>query len=115
MRQRGNLLSYWFVIFLAACGCPPEKPQPVRPDEVLGWRQFEADGLHHIGDLVLNKGESSDNGKLGIAVLNITPPQPCVHEGWFAYPNATIRFYRPTDNQVICEHTWIPGSIVLGA
>ena len=100
---------------LAGCACPPEKPQPKRPDTVHGWKALDEDGYQVVGDLLLRIGESSDNGVLGVSVVDTSPPKPCSHEGPYAYPNATIRFFRPSDHTVLCEHTWIPGGISLGA
>lgn len=110
-----RLLMICCLTVLVGCGCPPDKPQPKRPDNVQGWKAFDENDTHVIGDLLLGIGELSDNGVLGVSVIDISPPRPCSHEGPYAYPNATIRFFRPSDQKVLCEHTWIPGGINLAA
>lgn len=108
-----RILFFLLLFFMWACGCPPEKPQPKRPDSVRGWKALKEDGYEVVGDLLLGIGESSDNGVLGVRVIAIFPPRPCSHEGTYAYPNATIRFFRASDQTVLCEHTLIPGGISL--
>jgi len=96
-----------------SCQCPPEKPQPERPENVSGWQSRDEHGTRLLGEFVLGVGDSVNNGTLGVSVVAISPPRPCSHEGWYAYPNAVIRFYRYSDSKVLCEHAWIPGSLVL--
>jgi hypothetical protein len=112
---QGRLLASVLVGSVVGCGCPPEKPQPTRPEVVAGRKVRDEDGVRIVGEFVLRVGESTDNGVVGLAVASISPPRPCSHEGWYAYPNAKITLYRPADRTVVCENTWIPGSLVLEA
>jgi hypothetical protein len=59
-----------------------------------------------VGQLVLSRGESTENGNLGIHVVGFIP-QKC--RSLFAEypdpPQVILEFYRPSDKQVICTVT----------
>ena len=78
--------------------------QPERPKVTSSWTErTDFFGVTSIGFFVMNKGESIDNGKLGIRVIDIIPAQcPCVMcESTF--PATKISFYRPSDGKILCE------------
>ena len=101
---RNVLLVLAFVSGISCC--PPERTQPVRPDKVKGWTLFEVNGVHFVGELVLSKGESSDNGKIGVTVVDIIPPDRCGHPGTYhGSPRVVLRFFRPDDRQALCDFT----------
>jgi hypothetical protein len=55
---------------------------------------------------VLNKGESTDNGVIGVKIIDIIPPDRCASQGTYdAFPKAVIMFFRPQDQQVLCKVT----------
>jgi hypothetical protein len=82
---------------------------PTRPTVKSSWSERHDWTVTSFGPLILNKGESSDNGSIGVKVIDIIPrncssflshsPQP---------PKAILQFYRPSDHQVLCEVT-LPG------
>lgn len=105
MDRLNYILSILILSSLASC-CPVERPQPARPNKVLGWNDSYEGGVHSIGILVLNKGESSDNGKIGVTVLDVIPPDQCAHPNTYhGSPKAVLRFFRPSDGLVFCEFT----------
>jgi hypothetical protein len=77
---------------------------PTRPTAKSTWNETHIWTVKSIGPLILNKGESSDNGALGVKVIDFIPrscrsflsdsPNP---------PKVVMQFYRPSDNQVLCE------------
>ena len=104
------------LLFVAGCFCPPERKQPERPSVVVGWDHFSAGRPDSEAEFVLNKGESTDNGTIGIEVVDILPPvDRCAEIGSYStYPRVELQFYRPSDRKVLCQETWIPGSTLLG-
>ena len=110
-----RLALIWIVILLVFGGCfsARERQQPRPPREVQGWKDSAFGGVHSIGELVLHKGESSDNGKLGVKVLDIVAPEPC-SEGYASMPKVVLQFYRPSDKQVVCEAAFTEGGTVMG-
>jgi hypothetical protein len=82
---------------------------PVRPNVKSAWTERHDFGTTSFGPLILSKGESSDNGSLGVRVVRFVPrscrsvfsdsPEP---------PKAVLEFYRPSDKQVLCQVT-LPG------
>jgi hypothetical protein len=51
--------------------CSSKLPEPAHPGSVPGWKESHEGGVDTVGMLVLKKGESSDNGKVGIRVVDI--------------------------------------------
>lgn len=81
--------------------------QPKHPDNVRGWKDTEVNGVHVIAELVLRKNESSDNGNIGIEVVDILPPEQCVEpNSSLGQPRVVLRFYHPSDRKVLCEDTF---------
>jgi hypothetical protein len=61
--------------------------------------------------LVLTKGESSDNGKVGIRVVDIIAGDPCASYGTLqSITRVKLQFYQPAQQSVICEDTFNAGS-----
>lgn len=86
----------------AGCCSPQERTQPARPAKVAGWKDVSVNGAHSIGEFVLGQGESTDNGELGVKVVDIIPPKAC-SEGYAAMPKVMLSFYRPSDGKVLCD------------
>jgi hypothetical protein len=61
--------------------------------------------------LVLKKGESSDNGKVGVRVVDIVAGDPCASYGTLkSLTSVKLQFYQPSPQRVICEDTFNSGS-----
>jgi hypothetical protein len=90
------------VILFVGCCSPQARVEQVRPQKVDGWQDTYFSGVHSIAELVLSKGESSDNGELGVKVLDIIPPKPC-SDGYAGMPKVVLSFYRPSDKTVLCD------------
>ena len=81
--------------------------QPSRLENPSGWQETRAGGgIIFVGQFILSKGESTDNGTFGVKLLNITS-KPCPFATICLKPDAkaTLRFYRSSDQSVICEPT----------
>jgi hypothetical protein len=73
---------------------------------VEGWKPIKDEYSLILASLVLNKGESTDNGKLGITLVDLEPRIIC--SAPLAEPSPgkiKLKFYRPSDKQVLCETT----------
>lgn len=102
-----------FLILSGGCCSAQEREQPRPPEKVQGWKDSYSGGVHYIGELLLHKGDSSDNGKIGVKVLDIVTPQPG-SEGYASMPKAVLQFYRPSDKQILCEATFTEGGTTMG-
>ena len=69
-----------FASLIRGC-CSAKLPEPTHPGPVAGWRNSHEGGVHTVGALVLKKEESSDNGKVGVKILDITAADPCAEYG----------------------------------
>lgn len=92
-----------FILGIVA-GCCGQGKAPVRPLDVPGWERRTEETRTFDGTFVLNKGESTDNGRIGIEVVDIIPAR-CDCFGERGLPVAMLRFYRVSDGTVICEQT----------
>ena len=103
-------------VLLAACSaCVSYKQaQPTRPTQVRGWIQQSGKGVDSLAELLLNEGESSENGAIGVKVLRISPEIKRV--GVFDHPpqpEAVLRFYRVSDQEPVKDVTvWTGGRVV---
>ena len=102
-----------FVVLFGGCCSSQERRQPDPPKKVEGWKDSYFGGVHSVVELLLHKGESSDNGKLGVKVIDIVAPQPGA-EGYAGEPKVVLQFYRPSDKQILCEATFAEGGTVIG-
>jgi hypothetical protein len=96
------------LLILASCGpcTQPPPPQPTRPVNVEGWKDVydKPSGVRYRAVLLLKKGESSDNGKFGVRVVDILEAKPCCSDpGPDCYRRARVQFYDPANGLVLCE------------
>lgn len=84
------------------CCAAPQRVEQTRPDKVRGWQEIRDGTVVSIGMFVLKKGESSDNGELGVKVIDIIAPKPCA-DGYAGMSKVVLSFYRPSDKKVLCD------------
>ena len=104
-----RILGYSLATFLlatssACCSYMGKLNDPERPSNVRRWEEFHVGSVTIKGDFVLKKGESTDNGKIGIRIVQIYEGE-CQPFSEPQYPKAKIQFYRVSDNSIICEPT----------
>ena len=83
---------------------PP--PQPTRPPIVEGWKESydKESGVRYCAVLLLKKGESTDNGRFGVKVLDIIEAESCCGDrSSRCYRRAKFQFYRPINGHILCE------------
>ena len=106
---------FWLVVgMLSTFGrgcCSPLPKEPESPGAVPGWKASDAGGVHTVGILVLKKGESSDNGILGVRVVDIIPADPCAGSTTLQRtPRVRLQFYQVPEQTLICEEVLTSGS-----
>ncbi len=89
-------------ILQGACCVPRQRVEQARPEKVRGWQELRDGTVVSIGMFVMKKGESTDNGELGVRVIDIIAPTSCA-EGYAGMPKVVLSFYRPSDKKVLCE------------
>jgi hypothetical protein len=100
--------AFSFVLMLAAGGCCQswQQPQPTRPSRVDGWKRMKDGTVQILGQFLLHKGETTTGNKLGVTVTDITPQITCLTP--LQEPpmkEFTLRFFNPSNQQVLCETT----------
>jgi hypothetical protein len=88
--------------------------EPERPSKVRGWEELRVGGTTVAGIFVLDKGASTDNGKIGIRLVD-TYAAEC---GLFPfkerkYPKAKLQVYRVSDQEILCESIFFRGGMRL--
>ena len=114
MRLQRYLFNVLFVTSLTvtSVSCCKTGPQPTHPGKVGGWDISVEKCNYCIAILVLQKGEKSHNGKIGVEVLDISAPRrPCARDSVYSYPTATLRFYNALNQETLCEQSFFPGSV----
>jgi hypothetical protein len=97
-----------FTAVILLPGCSSRGGLQLQPDRLKnpsGWKEVTAGGgINFIGQFVLKKGESTDNGKIGVKVLDLLS-KPCPTFTICSEPEAkaVLRFYRPSDQTVLCD------------
>jgi len=92
-------------VCLLLLGCTKPYQQPPKPRSVAGWASAVGKD-HFFGELLLYKGQSTDNGSIGVTVVDLIPPDPFAEAHTFnSSPRATFRFYRVSDHSSICDLT----------
>jgi hypothetical protein len=97
-----SLLVTAVAILHGGCCSSQQRVEPARPDKVRGWKEIRDGTVVSIGMFVMKKGESSDNGELGVKVIDIIAPTPC-SDGYAGMAKVVLSFYRPSDKKVLCD------------
>jgi hypothetical protein len=108
-----SLILGILILYSGFCSSAQERDQPTAPEKVAGWKDTYSAGIHSIGELFLHKGSLSDNGSIGVEVVDVVKPQAGA-EGYAGMPKVVLRFYRPADKQIICEATFTEGGTSMG-
>jgi hypothetical protein len=97
------------LVSLSACnGWDDEIVKPIRPTSVHGWQKYDTGSITVTGEFVLSKGESVDNGRVGIRVIDIYPAKYHLLDSP-ELPEAKMEFFRVADQSRICEGVFTRG------
>jgi hypothetical protein len=92
---------------MPGCCIPVKRDEPPYPSKVLGWKDYEDQGVKFRGNFILRKNEATDNGKLQIKVLDIIPPDPCAEGGTFPrQARVKLQMVRLSDKKMLCTDTF---------
>jgi hypothetical protein len=96
------LLVLSAAVWLHGC-CFPARKEPQLPKDVVGWKDFQEDTTKLRGRFLLKSGESTDNGKLRIKVLELIPPDCMSEAGSFEHrARVRLQFESAADRKVLC-------------
>lgn len=104
------------ILLLDACllsGCCKKVLRaPPLPPSVRGWQQFKTnDGFHAIGEFVMKKGESVENGKFGLTLIKTVPPINCTfRENDDNIVRAVLRIYDVQSKRTLVDVELADGS-----
>ena len=98
-----------FVVTLAVwlSACCPERQEPSPPEDAIGWKDFQEGTTMYRGRFLLKKGQSTDNGKVEVKVLELIPPG-CASEAASFERLARVRlqFTSVSDHKVLCSEVY---------
>jgi len=95
-------------LFISGCCRTYYYDLPTRPSNLQGWKKQSSSTstVLTIGSFLLEKGQSTENEKLGVRLVDVKPARYCV--GLLSEPSTAkivLQFYRPSDKQLLCETT----------
>ncbi len=82
--------------------------RPSRPTSVRGWQKFGAGAVSNRGEFLLNKGESTDNGDVGVKVVDIYAAKYHLLDAP-ELPKARVQFFSVPGHTIICEGVFTRG------
>ena len=100
------LLIATLVFSVLTNGCCPksERIEPPYPNELVGWPGRADKGGFIVRDFLLRKGESTENGKITVRLVELLPGDPCTEAGDFRHlARARVQFLRISDEKILCE------------
>ena len=104
-KQQAKFFFLWLVLpLLLTSGCCKRlESNPARPGNVRGWLEFQRDdGIEVVGEFLLKKGEATEDGGLGIQLIDTIQGKECRGTESMG-PSAVVRFYRTTTKEKILE------------
>jgi hypothetical protein len=110
MRIGLGVLSILLLLIFSSCSCDFDERfnSPERPSSAQGWKAFVSNGVNVKGDFVMTLGESTDNGKYGLRVIELTPAK-CHILKEQELPKARIQIYDVKTQKTLCEDQFSPG------
>jgi hypothetical protein len=99
-------LIVMFVVYGLLRGCCSEtaRVEPPYRTEVSGWNERHEKGVSSLGTFVLKKGQTTDNGKLQVKLVDVIPGDSCAEAGTtISRARATLQFVRLPEQKVLCE------------
>lgn len=101
-----RLVLLLFVMVLSNGCCDKEIIEPERPTNIQGWKSYPLGSITIYGRFILQKGESTDNGKVGIRLVELYPAK-CRIAQITQIPSAKMQIYNVSDNSILCERRFV--------
>jgi hypothetical protein len=102
------------LVFVFQGCCTQNKTSIQRPPHARGWQSYQIGTTTIDGAFVLNKGEQTDNGRVGVRVAEIHPAECSL----FSEPvpaKVRFEFYRASDKKLLCTVKLAEGTMGLDA
>jgi hypothetical protein len=97
------ILVLGVTVSMQGCCFPPRKEPPV-PQDVVGWKDYQEGTTRYRGRFLLRKGESTDNGKVRIKVLELVPPDCMSDAGSYErLARVKLQFSSVSDPKLACS------------
>lgn len=90
------------VCLLSSCGQRAEVDNPTKPASVHGWEAYQTGVITVKGEFVLNKGESTNNGRIGLKLVDLYPSKSHLFDSP-ELPKVRVQFFRVKDQTTLCE------------
>ena len=103
------MLAYvgvWFgIMLLTTSCCRTVHSDPASPTSTRGWQAFSEQGINAVGEFLIKKGQSVENGRLGVELISTIAPRKCSDPGaeQDLFPKAVVRFYAVPSKQTLAE------------
>jgi len=109
LRMRFLLLTIVLLEGLMMCACctkGKDRIEPSYPKVVAGWEVRKE--LHYfvLGEFVLKKGETTDNGKLQIKLIDLIEGE-CIDAPFSQQRRFVVQFSKLPSGEIICEDEYI--------
>jgi hypothetical protein len=109
VKEMKFLLIAEVLLFALMTGCCVDHhKEPSYPNKAsLGWKEFARGGsLQTHGVFVLKKGESTDNGKIQVKVIDITPNESCDPQSRTYLARVELQLTRLSDQKILCSDSY---------
>lgn len=97
------------VVLTVACGPGDDVENPTPPKSVHGWNAFDTGAITIKGEFLLRRGQSVDNGQIGVKVTDVFPVTYHLLDSW-EMPKAKVQFFNVADKTPLCEGVFTRGS-----
>jgi hypothetical protein len=110
--MKGLFIAEILLFTLMTGCCVGHHNEPSYPSKaVLGWKEFAQTGsVQTHGVFVLKKGESTDNGKIQVKVIDIIPNDSCDSNGRNNFAKVELQLFRLSDQKILCSDSYAESS-----
>lgn len=99
------------LIAFISCKSPATRPEPMPPSLVRNWERYNERGATIIGDFLLKRGGSTNNGKLRVELIDLIAGDLSTSPNEDAYRvKCVLRFVQSSDGKLLCEDQFVEKS-----
>ena len=101
------------VFLLSSCAVYREEiDNPTKPTSIRGWQAYESGSITIKAEFVLKKGESTNNGRIGLKLVDLFPSDYHFFDSP-ELPKVKVQFFLVSNQQVLCEGVFTRGGNAL--
>lgn len=93
----------------AGCCQLNARKEPAFQGKYQIWEEVRGSGFTVLGNFTLSKGESTDNGRIGIKLVDVTLPKCMSPFAEPPQPVVVIQLYDPRNGKSLCEKRFLGG------